>query len=147
MHRVGIPRRDSRCTARRHAEPNPAVPFSFFSMTHYRGSVCLPVYEANSGARAETTARYSSIFGKNDFLDYIRLALTNETTATPARLLGEKCVSLVAGCGTELCSARRPAHVGDPDQQCGAACCARAWHHVASEELGRISCSPWPISD
>lgn len=75
--------------------PNPAVPFSFFSMTHYRRSVCLPVYEANPGARTQTTSRYSSIFGKNDFLEYIRLALANELPTRPARELAEKCISLV----------------------------------------------------
>lgn len=75
--------------------PNPAVPFSFFSMTHYRGSVCLPVYEANSGARPETTALYSPIFGESDFLEYIRLVLSNDLPTVPARRLGEKCIGLV----------------------------------------------------
>lgn len=75
--------------------PNPAVPFSFFAMTHYRGSVCLPVYEANSGATPETNDRYNAIFGKSDFTEYIRRALTNKLTRAPARQLGEKCVALV----------------------------------------------------
>jgi len=75
--------------------PNPAVPFSFFSMTHYRGSVCLPVYEANSGARTQTTDIYSSVFGKIDFLEYIRLVLMDQPAAEPARRLSQKCVTLV----------------------------------------------------
>ena len=75
--------------------PNPAVPFSFFSMTHYSGAVCLPVYEANSGARPETIARFGPIFGRTDFLDYIRLILANAPTAEPVRQLSKKCVGLV----------------------------------------------------
>jgi len=75
--------------------PNPAVPFSFFSMTHYHGSVCLPVYGANAGARAETTSYYNPIFGSNDFQDYIRCALTNESPLQSAQKLGKKCTALV----------------------------------------------------
>ena len=75
--------------------PNPAIPFSFFSMTHYQGSVCLPVYEPNSGARAETVSYYGPIFGKNDFLEYIRLVISNSAPTRAAQRLGEKCVGLV----------------------------------------------------
>ena len=96
--------------------PNPAVPFSFFSMTHYQGTVCLPVYEANSGARTETTARYSPVFGKNDFLDYIRLALTNELPNKAAQRLGEKCIGLV-----ELLAASKTRPDGLTKAQWGAA--------------------------
>lgn len=75
--------------------PNPAVPFSFFSMTRYRGSVCLPVYEPNSGARTETIGRYGPIFGKRIFLEYIRLVISNSPATVPARRLSERCVGLV----------------------------------------------------
>jgi hypothetical protein len=96
--------------------PNPAVPFSFFSMTHYQGSVCLPVYEANAGAKGETVSRYGPVFGKDDFLDYIRLALTNEMPTKPALELGEKCFGLV-----ELLAAAKTRQDGLNKSQWGAA--------------------------
>ncbi len=75
--------------------PNPAIPFSFFAMTQYKGSVCLPVYEANAGATKETIKQYSLVFGKADFLEFLRLAILGEDTGEVAALLGEKCVALV----------------------------------------------------
>jgi hypothetical protein len=75
--------------------PNPAVPFSFSSMTHYRRSTCLPVYEANSGARSETLTNYKSVFGKGDFLQYLRNTLLAEDTADAEAILKQKCMSLV----------------------------------------------------
>jgi hypothetical protein len=75
--------------------PNPAVPFSFFSMTHYHRSVCLPVYEANPGARVETIERYSPIYGKVEFLEFLRLAILGGDTEATVSTLGEKCLALV----------------------------------------------------
>lgn len=75
--------------------PNPAVPFSFLSATHYQGSVCLPVYEANAGATKATIAKYGPIYGKATFLEFIRLAILGNATAKVAAELGDKCVALV----------------------------------------------------
>jgi hypothetical protein len=75
--------------------PNPAIPFSFFAITQYRGSVCLPVYEANSGARSDTIERYSPIYGRKEFLEFLRLSLANGVTAPAAALLSKKCFALV----------------------------------------------------
>jgi hypothetical protein len=75
--------------------PNPAVPFSFFAMTHYHGSICLPVYEANPGARVETVERYNPIYGKHEFLEFLRLAVLGQATADIAVALGDKCLALV----------------------------------------------------
>jgi hypothetical protein len=75
--------------------PNPAIPFSFFAMTQYQGSVCLPVYEANAGATRETIERFGSIFGKDEFLEFLKLAVLGESTAMAASGLGDKCVALV----------------------------------------------------
>lgn len=75
--------------------PNPAVPFSFFAMTHYHKSVCLPVYEANAGATNETFERYGPIFGKGEFLEFLRCAVLGEATERAAVELGDKCVALV----------------------------------------------------
>lgn len=75
--------------------PNPAIPFSFFAMTQYQGSVCLPVYEANAGATCETIERYGPIFGKAEFLEFLKLAVLGDATEQAASGLGSKCVALV----------------------------------------------------
>ncbi|MDA8000226.1 MAG: hypothetical protein MPK06_00255 [Alphaproteobacteria bacterium] len=75
--------------------PNPAVPFSFLSITRYRDSVCLPIYEANSGAAAETVERYEPLFGSEDFLKFLRLAMTNDRPMRVAPALTGKCMALV----------------------------------------------------
>lgn len=75
--------------------PNPAIPFSFFAMTQYQGSVCLPVYEANPGATGETIERFGPIFGKDEFLEFLKLAVLGDATEQAASDLGDKCVALV----------------------------------------------------
>ena len=75
--------------------PNPAIPFSFYAITQYQGSVCLPVYEANSGARVETVERYGPIYGKAEFLDFLKLAILANSPDGAAEALGDKCFALV----------------------------------------------------
>lgn len=75
--------------------PNPAIPFSFYAITQYQGSVCLPVYEANSGARLETVERYGPIYGKAEFLDFLKLAVLADAPDRAAEALGDKCFALV----------------------------------------------------
>lgn len=75
--------------------PNPAIPFSFYAITQYQGSVCLPVYEANSGARVETVERYGPIYGKAEFLDFLKLAILADSPDRAAEALGDKCFALV----------------------------------------------------
>lgn len=75
--------------------PNPAIPFSFFAMTHYQGSVCLPVYEANAGATTDTTERFGPIYGKVEFLEFLKLSVLGDGTEHAAKLLGDKCMALV----------------------------------------------------
>jgi hypothetical protein len=75
--------------------PNPAIPFSFFAMTRYLGATCLPVYEANAGATGDTIQRFGPIFGKTEFLDFLKLAILGKPTDKASDRLGDKCVSLV----------------------------------------------------
>ena len=75
--------------------PNPTIPFSFLAMTEYRGSVCLPVYEANAGATSETIELYGPIFGKVEFLEFLKLAVLGNATDRSTRELSGKCVALV----------------------------------------------------
>ena len=60
-------------------------PFSFFAMTQYQGSVCLPVYEANAGATDKTIEHYEPIFGKAEFLEFLRLAVLGDATEPQGR--------------------------------------------------------------
>lgn len=76
--------------------PNPAVPFSFLTITAATGTTCLPVYEMNSGATLESAERYESIFGKADLLAFIAAALRGEPTEDPVEELRQKCLRLVA---------------------------------------------------
>ena len=75
--------------------PNPAIPFSFFAMTQYQGSVCLPVYEANPGATGKTIEDYEPVFGKAAFLEFLKLAVLGDATERAGAELGVKCVALV----------------------------------------------------
>ena len=75
--------------------PNPAIPFSFFAMTEYKRSVCLPVYEANAGATSETIELYGPIFGKAEFLKFLKSAVLGNATDRATRELGGKCIALV----------------------------------------------------
>lgn len=75
--------------------PNPAIPFSFFAMTQYQGSVCLPVYEANAGATKDTIERYGPVFGKTEFLEFLKQAILGNATERSEVALLEKCVALV----------------------------------------------------
>ncbi len=75
--------------------PNPAVPFSFLAMTLYHDSICLPVYEPNMGAAPETIRCYDSIFGRKEFIKFLRLAVLGGETAQTKTDLGDKCIALV----------------------------------------------------
>ncbi len=75
--------------------PNPAIPFSFLTMTHYQQSVCLPVYQPNSGATPETVGRYGPFFGTSEFLSFVRASILDIDSAPPAQSLSDKCVELV----------------------------------------------------
>jgi hypothetical protein len=75
--------------------PNPAIPFSFYTITQYQNSVCLPVYEANPGARIETVEQYSLVYGKIEFLDFLKKVILDDSTDLTVKLLSDKCSTLV----------------------------------------------------
>ena len=64
-------------------------------MTQYQGSVCLPIYEANPGATGKTIKHYEPIFGKAEFLEFLKLAVLGDATERAGAELGVKCVALV----------------------------------------------------
>jgi len=75
--------------------PNPAIPFSFITATINQKSDCLPVYEANLGASNQTFERYAKVFGRVDFIHYIRAIMTGKPTKAASQVIAKKCASLI----------------------------------------------------
>ena len=75
--------------------PNPAVPFSLLAMTLHGRSICLPVYEPNAGATVETFDRYRQAFGRDEFLQFIKVRLLGGSPEGAVTELEAKCVALV----------------------------------------------------
>lgn len=75
--------------------PNPAVPFSYVSLSHDMNSVCLPVYRAHPSMTPQNHAAYHSALGYNDGLVFIRQILNGEDTSLTVNSLKEKAVKMV----------------------------------------------------
>ena len=75
--------------------PNPAVPFSNITLTKSVGSPCLPVYQANPGTSQEILAVYSTIFGEDEFLEFLRLCVLGYPTEYVTNRLESKCLQAV----------------------------------------------------
>ena len=75
--------------------PNPAVPFSYVSLSHDMDSVCLPVYRAHPSMTSQNLEIYSSALGYDDGLVYIRQILNGEDTSLIVTKLKNKAVRMV----------------------------------------------------
>ena len=75
--------------------PNPAVPFSYVSLSHDMNSVCLPVYRAHPSMTSPNMLVYNSALGYNDGLDFIRQILNGEDTTQTVKCLKEKAIRMV----------------------------------------------------
>ena len=75
--------------------PNPAVPFSYVSLSHDMNSVCLPVYRAHPSMTSQNLVSYKSALGYNDGLIFIRQILNGEDTTQTVQSLEEKAVKMV----------------------------------------------------
>lgn len=75
--------------------PNPAVPFSYVSLSHDMNSVCLPVYRAHPSMTPHNYAAYKSALGYNDGLVLIRQILNGEDTSLTLNSLKHKAVRMV----------------------------------------------------
>lgn len=75
--------------------PNPAVPFSYVSISHDMNSVCLPVYRAHPSMTSKNLVSYKSALGYGDGLIFIRQILNGEDTAQTVKSLEEKAVKMV----------------------------------------------------
>ena len=75
--------------------PNPAVPFSYVSLSHDMNSVCLPVYRAHPSMTLQNMLAYKSALGYDDGLVFIRQILNREDTTSTVNRLKEKAVKMV----------------------------------------------------
>lgn len=75
--------------------PNPAVPFSYVSLSQDTNSVCLPVYKAHPSMTRQNMAVYESALGYDDGLVFIRQILNGEDTASTAKSLKDKAIRMV----------------------------------------------------
>lgn len=75
--------------------PNPAVPFSYVSLSLDMNSVCLPVYRAHPSMTPQNLAAYNSALGYEDGLVFIRQILNGEDTSLTVNTLKDKAVKMV----------------------------------------------------
>ncbi len=75
--------------------PNPAVPFSFVSLSHDMNSVCLPVYRAHPSMTSSNMLVYNSALGYDDGLVFIRQILNGEDTIQTVKCLKDKAIKMV----------------------------------------------------
>lgn len=75
--------------------PNPAVPFSYVSLSHDMNCVCLPVYRAHPSMTLQNMLAYKSALGYDDGLVFIRQILNKEDTTLTVNRLKDKAVKMV----------------------------------------------------
>lgn len=75
--------------------PNPAVPFSYVSLSHDTNSVCLPVYRAHPSMTSSNMLTYNSALGYEDGLTFIRQILIGEDTSHTIKCLKDKAIKMV----------------------------------------------------
>ena len=75
--------------------PNPAVPFSYVSLSHDMNSICLPVYRAHPSMNSQNFDKYKSALGYDDGLVFIRQILNGEDTTFTVNRLKDKAVKMV----------------------------------------------------
>jgi hypothetical protein len=75
--------------------PNPAVPFSYVSLSMDMNSVCLPVYRSHPSMTLQNLSVYKSALGYKDGLTYIRQVLNGEDTTTTVIHLISKAIRMV----------------------------------------------------
>lgn len=85
--------------------PNPAVPFSYVSLSHDMESVCLPVYKAHPSMTIANKTTYEKSLGYDDAIIYIKQIIEAQNTSTIEKVLAAKALNLV-----EILSENRRTH-------------------------------------
>jgi len=75
--------------------PNPAVPFSYITLSKDTGRVCLPVYRAHPSMTEENLKQYRESLGYADGLRYLKSLLLGEDTGEIVDSLANKALALV----------------------------------------------------
>lgn len=75
--------------------PNPAVPFSYVSLSHDMDRVCLPVYRAHPSMTSSNMRTYNLALGYEDGLTLIRQILIGEDTSHTIKCLKERAIKMV----------------------------------------------------
>ena len=75
--------------------PNPAVPFSYVSLSNDMNCFCLPVYRAHPSMTLQNMLAYKSALGYDDGLVFIRQILNKEDTTLTVNRLKDKAVKMV----------------------------------------------------
>ena len=75
--------------------PNPAVPFSYITLSKDLGRVCLPVYRAHPSITEGNLKLYKDTFGYTDGLEYLKCILLSKSPSKYIASLTDKAISLV----------------------------------------------------
>ena len=75
--------------------PNPAVPFSYISLSYDMDSICLPVYRAHPSMTTSNLQTYKESLGYEDGLVLIKNIINGEDTSPMVNVLTEKALTLV----------------------------------------------------
>lgn len=75
--------------------PNPAVPFSYITLSKDMGRVCLPVYRAHPSITDGNLKLYKDTFGYADGLKYLKCILLGKDSSKCIASLTDKALSLV----------------------------------------------------
>ena len=75
--------------------PNPAVPFSYVSLSYDMKTVCLPVYRAHPSMTPGNMNIYRSALGYDDGLSFIRQTINGEDVSNSVASLTEKAIKMV----------------------------------------------------
>lgn len=75
--------------------PNPAVPFSYVSLSHDMNSVCLPVYTAHPSMTVQNMEAFKTALGYADGLAFIHQILSGEDTTMTIDTLKDKALRMV----------------------------------------------------
>lgn len=75
--------------------PNPAVPFSFISISHDMNSICFPVYRAHPSMTEENYAKYKDSLGYETGLTFLKEIINGKTSEETRKVLSDKSLSLV----------------------------------------------------
>lgn len=86
---------DENRTAKAPRYPNPAVPFSYLSLSHDINSVCLPIYLPHPSMTDQNIAVYKAALGYNEGLIFIRQILNGEDTTQTVNSLKSKAIKML----------------------------------------------------